>query len=50
MTNDEFRELVKRMRLSQKEYFRTRDRLVLSLAKELEKQVDLYVAADAEQG
>ena len=50
MTSDEFRELLKRMRSLQKEYFRTRDRLVLGQAKELEKQVDLYLAAEAEQG
>jgi hypothetical protein len=40
MNNDDFRDLVKRMRSAQKEYFRTRGQLVLSEAKELERQVD----------
>jgi hypothetical protein len=40
MNNDDFRDLVKRMRSSQKEYFRTRSQLVLSEAKGLERQVD----------
>jgi hypothetical protein len=50
MTNDEFRELVKKMRSAQKEYFRTRSRSLLIVAKELEKQVDLHLASDIEQG
>jgi hypothetical protein len=44
MSNDDFRDLVKRMRAAQKEYFRTRSQLVLSEAKGLERQVDLQLA------
>jgi hypothetical protein len=39
-TETEFRDLVRKMRLAQKEYFRTRSQVVLGTAKELEKQVD----------
>jgi transcriptional regulator with XRE-family HTH domain len=48
--NDDFRELVKKMRSAQKEYFKTRGRFVLGVAKGLEKQVDLYLASKTEQG
>jgi transcriptional regulator with XRE-family HTH domain len=48
--SDEFRELVKKMRSAQKEYFRTRSRLLLGVAKELEKRVDLHLASGADQG
>ena len=42
MTEDikKFIDLVKVMRVTQKEYFRTRDKKVLSASKELERQVD----------
>jgi hypothetical protein len=40
MTDKDFRELVKKMRLAQEEYFRSRSQVVLGTAKELEKQVD----------
>lgn len=36
----DFIELVKKMRDAQKEYFRTRDKVVLAESKKLEKQVD----------
>jgi transcriptional regulator with XRE-family HTH domain len=48
--SDEFRELVKKMRSAQKEYFRTRSRLLLGVAKELEKRVDLHLASGIDQG
>lgn len=40
----EFLELVRDMRASQKEYFRTRSRGVLGESKSLERQVDSYIA------
>lgn len=40
MSNDEFYDLVKEMRATQKEYFRTRDANVLNKSKELERAVD----------
>jgi hypothetical protein len=53
MTETDFRELVKKMRLAQKEYFRTRSQVVLGTAKELEKQVDRcldqHIEEDPEQ-
>lgn len=42
----EFRDLVRRMREAQTEYFQTRDRDVLSISKSLERQVD----AELERG
>lgn len=40
MDEKEFRDLVKRMRDRQKEYFRTRDTTVLRESKDLERRVD----------
>ena len=39
-------QLVKDMRASQKEYFRTRDKNILLQSKELERQVDNLLSAD----
>ena len=39
-------QLVKDMRASQKEYFRTRDKNILLQSKELERQVDNFLSAD----
>lgn len=41
---NEFIELVREMRKTQREYFRTRDKNVLSRSKELERKVDAYLA------
>ncbi len=46
MTSDNFRDLVRRMRSAQNEYFKTCSPLALSTAKELEKQVDLELASE----
>ena len=43
MTARQFFDLVVRLRACQKEYFRTRDKTVLSQAKELEKEVDAEI-------
>ncbi len=40
MNDHQFRDLVRRMRQAQKEYFRTRNSGWLRLSKDLEKQVD----------
>jgi len=40
MKDEEFYDLVSRMRSAQKEYFRTRDANVLNESKRLEKEVD----------
>lgn len=40
MNIDEFKDLVRRMRTKQKEYFRTRDSTVLNESKDLERRVD----------
>lgn len=40
MNDKELIELVKRMRESQRTYFRDRSQLMLSISKQLEKQVD----------
>lgn len=42
----QFIQLVKDMRASQKEYFRTRDKNILLQSKELERQVDNLLSAD----
>lgn len=41
---NEFIELVNEMRNAQKEYFKTRDKNVLSKSKELERKVDSFLA------
>jgi hypothetical protein len=46
MTSESFRDLVRKMRSAQKEYFKTRSRLALGAAMELEKQVDLELASE----
>lgn len=46
MDYDSFKDLVKRMREAQKEYFRTRGKDVLRKSKELEKLVDIELQAD----
>jgi hypothetical protein len=48
MNDKDFRDLVAKMRQAQKDYFRTRDREVLSRSKELEKLVDTELANDVE--
>ena len=40
MTAEQFRDLVRHMRDAQKKYFATRDPLILSQSKELEREVD----------
>lgn len=40
MNDHQFRDLVRRMRQAQKEYFRTRNSGWLRLSKDLEKQID----------
>lgn len=45
---DDFEKMVKAMRTAQKEYFRTRGMDVLRLSKQLERDVDKYIA-DREQ-
>jgi len=40
MTAEQFRDLVRHMRDAQKKYFATRDPMVLSHSKELERRVD----------
>ncbi len=40
MNDDEFRDLVRRMRKCQKDYFKTRDTTVLRESKDLERRVD----------
>lgn len=45
-----FVELVARMRNAQREYFKTRDREVLSQSKKLEKQVDQYIDSQQRPG
>ena len=44
MPNPEFIELVAQMRAAQRNYFATRDGAVLKRSKELERQVDDYIA------
>ena len=44
MNQSEFILLVEQMRNAQKEYFKTRDRMVLLKSKELEKKVDEQIA------
>lgn len=46
----EFLDLVSRMRGAQKQYFKTRDRDVLQLSKQLERQVDQYIEAQRRPG
>lgn len=43
METTEFYALVERMRNAQKEYFRTRDKGVLSMSKQLEREVDIEI-------
>ena len=40
MDSNEFYNLVRQMRNAQKEYFRTRDKRILTCSKELERRVD----------
>lgn len=40
MSHDDFKDLVRRMRAKQKEYFRKRDHTVLNECKDLERRVD----------
>ena len=46
MPNNQFRDLVRRMREAQREYFKTRSHFVLQRSKELERQVDAELRAD----
>ena len=43
MTYEQFIDLVAEMRQAQKEYFKTRDRNILSKSKQLEAQVDAEI-------
>jgi hypothetical protein len=47
MSNDDFRDLVKRMRNLQKEYFSTRRKAALDRAKKLEREVDVELDSKA---
>ena len=49
MQDDDFRDLVYRMRQAQKEYFRTRSHFVLQRSKELEKAVDRELGEKKEE-
>lgn len=49
MTEIEFRELVKKMRWAQKEYFKTRDKRWLNEAKKLESAVDYELVPKPEK-
>ncbi len=44
MPNPEFIELVAQMRATQKQYFKTRDPVVMDRAKALEREVDAAIA------
>lgn len=46
MPDNQFRDLVRRMREAQREYFRTRSHFVLQRCKELEKGVDAELKTD----
>ena len=46
MTDNQFRDLVRRMREAQREYFKTRSHFVLQRSKELEKAVDAELKTD----
>lgn len=48
MTTTEFIELVAQMRMTQKNYFKTRSKYVLEQSKALERQVDVAIAQIAE--
>ncbi len=50
MTYQEFRELVANLRLTQKNYFKTRDSALLSECRRLEKAVDEALKSQAGQG
>jgi hypothetical protein len=44
ISHKEFVELVRQMRYTQMEYFKTKDLNVLEKSKELESKVDMYIA------
>lgn len=46
MTDKDFRELVRRMREAQQNYFRTRHKTYLDYSRSLEKQVDAELRDD----
>ena len=46
MTDKDFRELVRRMREAQQNYFRTRHKTYLDYSRSLEKQVDAELRND----
>jgi hypothetical protein len=46
MNEREFFELVKKMRLAQIRYFRTRDRMDLDVARDLERAVDEVIGGE----
>ncbi|RTL21038.1 MAG: hypothetical protein EKK55_16865 [Rhodocyclaceae bacterium] len=48
MTPEDFRDLVRRMRAAQREYFRARDRAVLAEAQRLEREVDAELRPPAQ--
>jgi hypothetical protein len=43
MTQQEFNELVRKMRFNQKQFFKTRSQTYLRKSQELERQVDSYL-------
>ena len=47
MPVNQFRDLVRDMRAAQREYFKTRSHFVLQRSKQLERQVDAELKADA---
>lgn len=49
MTPEDFRDLVRRMRAAQREYFRARDRGALETARRLEIEVDTFLEDAAER-
>ncbi len=49
MNDTEFRDLVRRMRAAQREYFRARDRGALETARRLEIEVDTFLEDAAER-
>jgi len=49
MNGEEFRDLVRRMRNAQKQYFQTRERNWLNLSKKFEREVDKELANGGQQ-
>ena len=49
MNDPDFRDLVRRMRAAQREYFRARDRGMLEAARQLEIEVDTFLENASER-